>query len=415
MKEDNIERKTCLVTGGIDLSTNCRKASGPVYMDNSSTTKPFPEVVEAMSSVYEERFGNPSSLHRLGSESEKLVRKARRSVASLIGAGENEVFFTSGGTEANNWAIFGSLRSAGSKFKHVVTSSVEHPSVMAAMEYLKELGYRVSVAPVDREGLVNPGEVVSRVKEDTCLVSIMFVQNEIGSVEPCREIGSMLSRMGPKRPRFHVDAVQGFAKLDIDVEKWGVDLLSISSHKIHGPKGIGALYIRKGVPMHPLIFGGGQEQGLRSGTENVPAIVGFGLACDIWARNTYKTRDRLFELRHRLIDGIAGIFADAVLNGPEHENAAPHIVNCSFPGFRGESLLHALEKRNVFVSTGSACSSHRTKPSAVILALGKGEDEALSAIRFSMSPFTTVEDVDSTVSALEDALKELRPWRQKTT
>ncbi|MGI6660533.1 MAG: cysteine desulfurase family protein [Bacillota bacterium] len=393
------------------MSTN----SAPVYMDNSATTRPFPEVIEAMTDVYREQFGNPSSLHWMGYEAEKLVSKARRSVASLLGTGEDQVYFTSGGTEANNWAIFGSLRSAGERYKHVVTSAVEHPSILATMEYLEQLGYRVSVAPVDRYGRVNPEEVLSLVAEDTCLVSVMYVQNEIGAVQPCAEIGAGLSEMGPRRPRFHVDAVQGFARLEIDVSKWGIDLISISSHKIHGPKGMGALYIRKGVPMHPLIFGGGQEQGLRSGTENVPAIVGFGVACDIWAQIAHQVRDNLYNLRKRLISGIAGVFPDAVLNGPPLENVAPHIVNFSFPGFRGETLLNALEQRNVFVSTGSACSSRKSKPSPVVLALGKSEAEALSAIRFSMSPFTTAEEVDITVSALEDALKELGPWRRKLT
>ena len=334
-------------------------------------------------------------------------------MASLIGADENEVFFTSGGTEANNWAIFGSLRSAGPKYRHVITSSVEHPSIMATVEYLKEMGYEVTIVEVNEEGKVDPDEVISCVREDTCLVSIMLVQNEIGAVEPCSEIGTMLSSLGPKRPRFHVDAVQGFARLEIDVKKWGVDLLSISSHKIHGPKGVGALYVRKGIPMHPLIFGGGQEQGFRSGTENVPGIAGFGIACDIWLNNADKFRENLLGLRNRLISGITDAVPDAILHGPEQQGAAPHIANFSFPGFRGETILHALEKRNVFVSTGSACYSHRAKPSPVILALGRSEEEALSAIRFSMSLFTTAADVEATVSALEDSLKELGPWRQK--
>ncbi|MGI6620513.1 MAG: cysteine desulfurase family protein [Bacillota bacterium] len=389
--------------------------SSLVYMDNSSTTRPFPEVNEAMNSVYARQFGNPSSLHSMGYEAEKLVSKARKSVANLLGVGEDRIFFTSGGTEANNWAIFGSLRSAGSKYNHVIASAVEHPSVLAVMEYLKQIGYRVSLAPVDREGRVDPAQVLSLVGEDTCVVSVMLVQNEVGTVQPCAEIGAGLAQLGPRRPRFHVDAVQGFARIDIDVERWGIDLLSISSHKIHGPKGIGALYIRKGVRMHPLILGGGQEQGLRSGTENVPGIAGFGVACDIWAKISGEARRKMYGLRKRLMGGVRAVFPDAVLNGPEVENAAPHIVNFSFPGFRGETILHALEKRKVFVSTGSACSSRKSKPSPVILALGKTEEEALSAIRFSMSPYTAVEDVDNTVSALEDALKELAPWRRKLT
>jgi len=390
-------------------------SAAPVYMDNSATTRPFPEVIDAMKTVYAEQFGNPSSLHRMGYEAEKLVSKARRSVAALIGAAEDEIYFTSGGTESNNWAIFGSIRSAGPRYKHVITSAVEHPSVLAATEYLEQLGYRVSVVPVGRDGRVDPDEVLSLVEDDTCLVSVILVQNEIGSIEPCAEIGAGLAKLGPRRPRFHVDAVQGFARMDIDVDKWGVDLLSISAHKIHGPKGVGALYIKKGVPMYPLLFGGGQEQGLRSGTENVPGIVGFGLACDMWAQFGREARRKLCELRQRLVSGILEAVPDAVLNSPEPDKAAPHIVNFSFPGFRGETIVNALEQRNVFVSTGSACSSRKSKPSPVILALGMGQDEALSAIRFSMSVFTTVEDVDTTVSALADALKQLAPWRRRST
>lgn len=396
------------------LSTEFQQTPGVIYMDNSSTTRPYPEVVEAMSLVLDQGFGNPSSLHRLGSESEKLVRRARQSVAFLMGASENEIFFTSGGTEANNWAIFGSLRSAGGKLRHVITSAVEHPSIMATVEYLRNAGYEITIVPVDEKGRVDPLEVVSRVREDTCLVSIMLVQNEVGTIEPCREIGSLLSRLGPKRPRFHVDGVQGFARLEIDVKKWGIDLLSVAAHKIHGPKGTGALYIRKGVPMHPLIFGGGQEQGLRSGTENVPGIAGFGVACDIWSKDMNEVRARLIRLKALLISGITRAFPDAVLHSPEGEDSAPHIIHFSFPGFRGETILHSLEKRGVFVSTGSACSSHKAKPSPVILAMGRSESEALSSIRFSMSRFTTENDVETTISALEESLKELKPWRQKT-
>ncbi|QUL98677.1 MAG: cysteine desulfurase [Candidatus Fermentithermobacillus carboniphilus] len=383
-----------------------------VYMDNSSTTRPAPEVVEAMRKVLEEDFGNPSSLHRLGTASSRIVRNARKSVASLIGADETEIVFTSGGTEANNWAIFGTLRSLGDRSTHIVTSTVEHPSIMATVEYLRDSGYDVTLVPVDGEGFVDPEKVLKSVRKDTALVSIMLVQNEIGTVEPCREIGRLLSSLGPRRPRFHVDAVQGFGRLDIDVKKWGIDLLSMSAHKIHGPKGVGALYVRRGLRMGPLIFGGGQEAGLRSGTENVPGIAGMGAACEMWGKDRVEVLGRLAVLRKKLIEGVREAWPEAVLHGPESANVAPYIVHFSFPGFRGESILHALEKRGVFVSTGSACSSHKAKPSPIILALGRSEEEALSAIRFSMSRYTTEEEVAITVEALKESLKELLPWRE---
>lgn len=383
-----------------------------VYMDNSSTTKPAPEVVDAVRKVLEEDFGNPSSLHRLGANAERLISSARQAVARHIGANPDEVFFTSGGTEANNWAIFGALRHRPER-KHVVTSAVEHPSIDATVSFLSNIGYSVTRVPVDSRGFVDPEDVVRAVTPNTALVSIMLVQNEIGTIEPCREIGRLLFELGPKRPWFHVDAVQGFARLNIDVRDWCVDLLSASAHKIHGPKGIGALFIRKGTQVGPFIFGGGQERGMRSGTENTPGIAGFGAACELWSRDKDTVMQKLAELRARLINGVRRVCCDAVLHGPETEHVAPYIVHFSFPGFRGESILHALEMRGVFVSTGSACSSHKTKPSPVILALGRSEDEAISSIRFSMSRYTSEQDVDLAIQALDESLRELAPWRQK--
>ncbi|HHW26313.1 MAG TPA: cysteine desulfurase [Firmicutes bacterium] len=380
-------------------------------MDNSSTTRPAPEVVKAVTSAMEEGWGNPSSLHKLGSKSQAIVRAARQAVARAISADESEVYFTSGGTEANNLAIFGTLRTLPDR-KRIITSTVEHPSVMAAYEYLKETGYDVRFIRVDSLGRVDPEEVLREVTPDTALVSIMLVQNEIGTLQPCREIGRGLMSMGGKRPRFHIDAVQGFARLSIDVREWGVDLLSVSAHKIHGPKGVGALYVRKGVSLTPLAFGGGQEKGVRSGTENVPGIAGFGAACALWETDREETMRRLTDLRAKLVDGILGAVPDAVLHGPRREGVAPYIVHFSFPGLRGETILHALEERGVYVSTGSACSSHKDKPSPVVLALGRKEEEALGAIRFSMSRYTTEDDVRITIAALLESLQSLKAWRR---
>lgn len=385
-----------------------------VYMDNSSTTKPAPGVVDAIDRVLRTEFGNPSSLHRLGAKAEDLVRESRQSVAALMDATEDEVFFTSGGTEANNWAITGTVRPKGPC--HIVSTQVEHPSVIATLEHLRELGYEVTFVGVDEEGRVDPGQVMAAVRPDTALVSVMLVQNEIGTIEPVREIGKSLLGLGRKRPRFHVDAVQGFARLPIDVKEWGVDLMSASAHKIHGPKGVGALYVRKGLDLEPLLYGGGQESGMRSGTENMPGIAGFGAACRLWSTDKDEVVARLAPLRKMLAEGIAeaaGDAADAVLHGPQDAGVVPYIVHFSFPGYRGESILHALEARGVFVSTGSACSTHKAKPSPVILALGRGEREALSAVRFSLSRYTTEHDVTTAIAALRESLAELAAWREK--
>lgn len=388
-----------------------REMKSMVYLDNSSTTQPDPSVVEAMVRVLTEEYGNPSSLHRLGSKAEELVSGARESVADLLGCRGEEVYFTSGGTEANNWAIVGSVTARGPGC-HVVSTTVEHPSVAATLEHLSKSGYDITLVPVDSEGRVDADEVLSAVTPKTALVSVMMVQNEIGTIEPVKEIGRGLSLMKGRRPRFHVDATQGFARLPIDAAAWGIDLLTLSAHKIHGPKGVGALFIRKGLDLPPLLHGGGQEGGLRSGTENMPGIAGLGAACRLWIKDRTTVMENLTRLRERLVNGVRGVAEDAVLHGPEREGVAPYIVHFSFPGYRGESILHALEKRGVFVSTGSACSAHKAKPSPVVLALGRGEDEALGSIRFSMSRYTTAEDVDEAVSALSDSLRELAAWRR---
>lgn len=388
-----------------------------VYLDNSSTTKPFPEVVETIKEALEQGYGNPSSLHRLGEDASKAVSRARACVAALMNASPEEVYFTSGGTESNNWAIWGTYRFFRGRRRHVVTTAVEHPSVLESVLALKEEGAEVTVVGVDALGFVDPQEVISAVREDTALVSVMYVQNEIGTIEPVAEIGRLLSELGPRKPRFHVDAVQGFARLPVDVREWKADLVSVSAHKIHGPKGIGALYVRKGVEISPLVYGGGQERGMRSGTENVPGILGFGRACEVWREGVPRREEileRLLNLRKRLIQGVRRVFPEAVLHGTESDRVAPYIVHFAFPGFRGETLLHALESKGVYVSTGSACSSHHPRPSPVILALGRSEEEGLSSIRFSMSRFTTEEDVDKAVAALEEALKELSAWRRSS-
>ncbi len=382
-------------------------------MDNASTTKPASEVVEAVCHATESQWGNPSSLHRLGSSAQQMVEKARASVAAIIDVSPGEIYFTSGGTEANNLAIFGTLRALGKKRNHIVSTAVEHPSVMETYKFLEQEGYRVTFLGVDSQGFVDPQKVLEAVRPETALVSIMQVQNEIGTIEPCQSIGNALVKLGRSRPRFHVDGVQGFAKIQLSPKEWGIDMLSMSAHKIHGPKGVGALYVRKGVNLTPLSFGGGQELGLRSGTENLPGIVGFGVACDLWRRDAQKTRERVSRLRAQLIGGVTQVYPEAVLHGPEEHNVSPYIANFSFPGYKGETVLHALEQQGVYVSTGSACSSRSTKPSATIMALGGNQAEALSSVRFSMSRYTTEEEVKATVTALKSSLDSLKTWKAR--
>lgn len=394
-----------------------------VYLDNSSTTRAYDEVIQAMASAMDLEYGNPSSLHRLGSSAHKKMEESRNLVASLIAADAREIYFTSGGTEANNWALFGTLRALAGRGRHLVVSAFEHPSVEAAASYLESTGYSVTYVRPDAEGFIDPNEVLGAARNDTVLISVMLVQNEIGTIQPVWEIGRRLREMGLRRPRLHVDAVQGFARLPINPGEWGVDLMSLSAHKIHGPKGIGALFVRRGIAMEPFILGGGQESSFRSGTENMPGIIGFGRACSKWLDGASRENDlsRLARLRVKFIQGVKSAFDDAVLHGTADtwspgedmsRKCVPWIVHFSFPGFRGETILHALEQRGVYVSTGSACSSHKAKPSPVIMALGRGEDEALSSIRFSFSRFTTEEEIDYALTALEDALRELMPWRQ---
>ncbi len=280
---------------------------------------------------------------------------------------------------------------------------------------MKEQNFEISLANVDSEGKVSPEEILSLVRPDTILVSVMLVQNEVGTVQPCKSIGEKLSRLGAKRPKFHVDGVQGFAKMPVDVGTFHIDLFSASAHKISGPKGVGFLYVKRTLDIPPLLFGGGQEGNMRSGTENVPAIAGFAAACRLWG-DKERVTGRMKDLRKRLVGGIERVWPESIRTGPRpgSSNEAPHIAHFAFPGFAGETLLHALEDRGVYVSTGSACSSHNKKPSSAVLALGRPESEALSSIRFSMSRYTTEDEIDEAVKALKSALKSLSAWRQKT-
>lgn len=379
-----------------------------IYLDNSATTPVLPEVVEAMARVLREVPGNPSSPHAKGLEAERLVRRAREETARLAGVKPGEVIFTSGGTEANNLAIRGLAHRRRRQGRHLVTTAIEHASVLNTFRELEEQGFSVTYLKVDARGLVTLEEVVRAVSDDTILVSIMHVNNETGSLQPVAEIGRLLA---PYKPRvaFHVDAVQSAGKLDLFPRKWGVDLLSLSAHKIHGPKGVGALWVREGVRLEPLFAGGDQEGGLRPGTENVPGIAGLGEAARLVRGLASQARARWLRLQQLFLAGLSR-GTDYIVNGPEpgSESSVPYVLNLSFPGIKGEVLVHMLEEQGVFVSTGSACHSRRPEPSHVLLALGLPRHRWESAIRVSFSFLTTEEEVAMAATVLARTVAEYR-------
>ena len=371
-----------------------------IYLDNASTTKPSAEAIEAVTNALE-CYGNPSSLHSLGLESEKLIEKSRNAIASKLGADRKKVYFTSGGTEANNTAIFGAARSLKKRGNKIITSKIEHPSVLESFRALEKEGFTVVYLDVTPDGIVDIEQAKNEIDENTSLVSVMTVNNETGIIQPVREIGKILhekSEFGV----FHTDAVQAFGKVPCGVRDTGADLISVSSHKIHGPKGVGALYVGKGR-LSPIIFGGSQQGAVRPGTENVPGIAGFGAA----ACKDLENCDILYDT---LKKGILDEIPDVKINGCE-EFASKFVLNVSFIGVKAEVLLHTLENYNVFVSTGSACSSHKPDPSHVLTAMGLSREELGGAVRFSFSSDNTLEDIEKTIQIL---IKEVAVLRRYT-
>lgn len=377
-----------------------------VYLDNSATTKVAKEAVDAMVHALTVAFGNPSSLHRKGMEAEKIVNKAREKLALFLGGKAREIYFTSGGTESNNLAIKGAAYARRRYGKHLITTSIEHPSVLEVFKQLEEEGFSVTYLDVDEKGHINLEKLKQAIKPDTILVSIMYVNNEVGSIQPIQDAAKIISQN--RNTLFHVDAVQAFGKIPLIPNLSGVHLLSLSAHKIYGPKGVGALFVREGTKITPLFNGGGQEEGLRSGTENVPGIAGFSAAAELVFKNFGAWQAKMRELKERLKTGILSEIPDTVLNGPD--DGAPHILNISFLGTKAEVLLHALESHGIYVSTRSACSSHKNARSHVLAAMGKTAEEIEGAIRFSLSPFLSIEDIDYTVEILKKEVNELRKY-----
>ena len=379
-----------------------------VYLDNSATTACFEEVAQLMHKILCEDYGNPSSLHHKGVEAEAYLRYANETFAKLLKVNEKEIFFTSGGTESDNIALIGAAMANHRAGRHLITTKIEHPAVLQPMAYLEDQGFEVTYLSVDRQGRISPEELERAVRPDTILVSVMHTNNEIGTLQPIAEAGAIIKRKNPKT-LFHVDAVQGFGKARIFPGKMHIDMLSASGHKIHGPKGIGLLYMRDGAKVSPIMYGGGQQRGLRSGTENLPGIAGFAKAAELVYQDMEADVDRMYALREELTNGVKEL-DDVVINGCPGREGAAHIVSASFRGVRSEVLLHALEERGIYVSAGSACAAHKPQPSATLKAIGVEKELLESTIRFSLSGFTTGEEIAYTCQNLKEIVPRLRRY-----
>ncbi|MFD3258471.1 cysteine desulfurase family protein [Paenibacillus lentus] len=374
------------------------------YFDHAATTPPHEDVIRTVAEVMAQHFGNPSSLHRSGEDSGKLLSKAREVCANALQVSPEEIIFTSGATESNNMAIRGVLAGYRHRGNHIVTTSIEHPSVYETCRHLEKQGCKVAYVPAQADGTVRTEDVLSAIKEDTVLVSVMHVNNETGAVQPIAEIGQALKKLYP-RVMFHVDGVQGFGKLPLSIRDSRIDLYSLSAHKFRGPKGIGLLYVREGVSLEPLLTGGGQEGGLRSGTENIPYIVGMAKAVRLAAERQPFLAEHLARLNEELSEGLQRL-TGLEMNSSRH--GAPHIVHFSCPGLKAETMLHMLEEEGFLVSTQSACSSKRSEPSRVLLAMERQMDCALSGIRISLGEEHTEEDVRQLLSAIEHTMGRLQ-------
>ena len=380
-----------------------------VYLDNSATTRAYPEVGDIVYKVMCQDYGNPSSMHRKGVEAEHYVKDAKEILAKLLKVNAKEIFFTSGGTESDNLALIGAARANRRRGNHLITSSIEHPAILNTMRYLEEEeGFRVTYLPVDENGRVRLEALKEALCQDTILVSIMYVNNEVGSVQPIEEAVKIVKNFNP-RILFHSDAVQGFGKYHIYPKRVGIDMLSASGHKIHGPKGTGFLYINEKVKIKPIIFGGEQQKNIRSGTENVPGIAGLGLAAKMIYQDLNMKVSLMRELKAHFIEGISKI-EHATVHGLTDENSAPHIISVGIAGIRSEVLLHTLEDKGIYVSSGSACASNHPAISGVLRGIGTSQEYLDSTLRFSMSEFTTKEEIDYTLETLYNCVPMLRRY-----
>ena len=386
------------------------------YLDNSATTKCLDEVVEVVADCMKNTYGNPSSMHLKGVEAENILRSAKETIAKTLKVEEKEIFFTSGGTESDNWAILQAARANKRSGMHVITTKIEHAAVLNPFKQLEKEGFEVTYLSVDEIGRISLEELKAAIKEETILVSVMGVNNEIGTVEPVAEIGELIKKCNPKT-LFHVDAVQMYGKLPVYPKRMKIDMLSVSGHKIHGPKGVGFLYISDKVKITPLILGGGQQKGMRSGTDNVPGIAGLAKAAGIICGKMSEDGEKMSairDLRVREVSVVEGI----TINGPARneetkEFAAPHIVSVSVSGVRAEVLLHALEEKGIYISSGSACASNKPSVSETLKAIGVAPDLLDSTIRFSFSIFTTEEEIRHAAAALSEVIQTLRKYTRR--
>ena len=384
-----------------------------MYLDNSATTQVSEEVFEEMEPYFMEEFGNPSTLYKIGRESKKALNLARQRVADAINAKPDEIIFTSGGSESDNLAIKGIAFKFLNQGKHIITTEIEHPAVKDTLNFLESFDFKVTYLPVYENGIIKIEDLREVITPETILITIMHGNNEIGTIQPIEEIGKIAREKGII---FHTDAVQTFGKIEVDVEKLNVDLLSLSSHKINGPKGVGAIYIKKGVRLVPLIHGGGQERGIRSGTENVPGIVGFGKACELAASQLDEHYEKLASIRDELIEKVLTTIPEAYLNG-DVEKRLPNVVNFRFKAIEGESLILLLDAKGYQASTGSACSSNKLEASPVLTSLGLDPVDVHGSLRVSLAPESDEFDVDEFVATIQEAvarLREMSPlWNQE--
>ena len=375
-----------------------------IYLDNAATTETSEEVVAAMLPYFTEYYGNPSSVYEFASESKKAVSNARRTIAETLGAQENEIYFTAGGSEADNWALKATAEAYQSKGKHIITTKIEHHAILHTAEYLEKRGFEITYIGVDENGVVKVDELEKAIRPDTILISVMFANNEIGTIQPIKEIGEIAKKHGVL---FHTDAVQAYGQLPINVDELHIDMLSSSGHKLNGPKGIGFLYIRKGVKIRSFVHGGAQERKRRAGTENVPGIVGYGKAAEIAAKTMKERTAKEIELRDHLIDRVLAEVPYTRLNG-HRTNRLPNNANFSFQFVEGESLLILLDNNGICASSGSACTSGSLDPSHVLLAIGLPHEIAHGSLRLTLSAETTMEDIDFVVDCIKQIIERLR-------